>query len=170
MKRTLLMIAFIVISSGLQASPLLKFGATVSLWDPPGDANYAPLVETWAEYYISSVFSLRGTGAYSTWSQDTVDYTHRRGTLDGIFHPDIGTGFQIGIGGGLGYYETQTSLIGDDDNGTLGIQAIGDFNYAIAQNVGVNFTARAVIPDLNESSEISWQFGGGITGEMQIGF
>lgn len=156
--------------SSLGASPLLRFGTTVSLWDPPGDANYAPLVETWAEYYVSSIFSLRGTGAYSTWSEDTVDYNHRRGTLDAVFHPDLKTGFQIGVGGGLGYYQTQTSLENDEDEGTLGLQALGDLNYAVSQNFGVNFTARAVVPDVNESSEILWQFGGGITGEMEIGF
>ncbi|MBN1620458.1 hypothetical protein JW890_07020 [candidate division WOR-3 bacterium] len=170
MKKMLIFSLLSSLSFAANAAPLLRFGTTVSLWDPPGDANYAPIIESWAEYYVLTVFSLRGTGAYSTWSHDTVTYTHRRGTIDAIFRPDIGTGFEVGFGGGLGFYETKTSITGDEDEGTLGIQALGDLNYAISNNIGLNFAARAIVPDLNKSSEILWQFGGGITGELQLGY
>ncbi|KQC12785.1 MAG: hypothetical protein APR63_10050 [Desulfuromonas sp. SDB] len=152
-----------------QLQPKFKLGGGVALWDPPGESNFAPIFEVWGEYYLSYLFSARGTGAYSFWGEDSIDYTHRRVTVDALFHPYIRDEINLGLGGGLGFYQTQTSIENDQDDGTLGLQGLGTFAYQPASAVLLELNVRAILPDINESSEITWQVGGGLVGEIEFG-
>jgi hypothetical protein len=168
----ILIIAWLLIVPSVllaQFQPEFKIGGGVSLWDPPGEASFAPIFEVWGEYYLSYLFSARATGSYSFWSEDSIDYTHRRATLDALFHPYIMDQIELGIGGGLGFYQTQTSLENDQDDGTMGIQGLGAFAYQPASSVLLEFNVRAIVPDINESSDITWQVGGGLVGEIEFG-
>lgn len=162
-----IMIIPMILSAQLQ--PSFKLGGGVSIWDPPGETSLAPIFEAWGEYYLSSLVSVRGTGSYSFWSEDSIDYSHRRATLDALFHPYVMDFVNISFGGGAGYYQTKTSLENDEDAGTLGLQGLGTFAYNPAPMVSIEFNARAIIPDINRSSDITWQFGGGIIGEIEFG-
>jgi len=156
----------VLICSGL--TPKIKMGGSISIWDPPGNTQFAPLIETWVEYYFNNLASVRGTGAYSTWTDDSISYQHRRATVDAIFRPYLMPVVNFGVGGGLGFYQTATSIDGDNDDGTLGVQGLGEISYKPANNFSVDLIVRGIIPNVNESSEITWQIGGGITGGLSF--
>lgn len=149
-------------------TPRVNIGGNLSIWDPPGNTQFAPLFETWIEYYFSNLVSVRGTGAYSTWSEDSITYQHRRATVDGIFRPPLIPMIDFGLGGGLGFYQTATSIEGDNDEGTLGIQGLGEISYKPMSGFSLDLIVKGIVPNINESSEITWQIGGGITGELSF--
>jgi len=139
----------------------LTIGAKASIYDPPGASGPTPMVGGYIGYSISEYLSAEGTVEWSNYGNTTLIPI----TVNMIYYPLGKKGFNPYLGGGSGYYYKKVK---EDIKSTVGYQLLVGLSWKSAQDFGLSFEVKYIVPDIKNVSDRGFSYGGGITGSMTM--
>jgi len=139
----------------------LTIGAKASIYDPPGVPGPTPMVGGYIGYSISEYLSAEGAVEWSNYDNTTLIPI----TVNMIYYPLGESGFNPYLGGGSGYYYKK---VNKDIESTVGYQLLVGLSWKSAQDFGLSFEVKYIVPDIKNASDRGFSYGGGITGSMTM--
>jgi|GEM_PF-1342459 len=174
-KALCIIIVFIVATSAFAGEDRgrLTISGRVSIYNPPGDADAAPMVNLQATYRMSSMISLVGSGGWSKYESGDTDITYIPIEARAQFHPLGRMTLDPHIGGGVSLnmrsYDYPAGVEGDDSDITGGLVFNGGVSYRPSSGFGVDFDLVYRIEDITEMDDSgSWSIGGGVSGNVSF--
>lgn len=150
----------------------LTITARASIYNPPGDADTAPMVNIDAAYRLSSMVSVVGSGGWTSYSASGTDITFIPLSVTGRVHFLGVSTFDPYAGAGLAMnlrsYDYPAPL-DDETDVTGGMEILGGVSYRPGGGFGVDFDIKYRIEDLSDMGDSgSWSLGGGVTGSVSL--
>ncbi|MCK4353074.1 outer membrane beta-barrel protein [candidate division WOR-3 bacterium] len=137
----------------------LTIGVKASIYDPPGAPGPTPMVGGYVSYSIGKYLNIEGAVEWSNYDNTTFMPI----TVNTVYHPLGRKVFNPYIGGGIGYYYKK---VNDAPESTIGCQLLLGLNWNPPQAFGLSLEIKYIIPDIKNTSESGFSYGGAITGTM----
>lgn len=146
----------------------VTLGATMSMYDPPGEAGPTLMIGVSAGVRFNDYFEGACNIEWTQYKEGGKDVTLIPVTVDVVSHPLGIRLFDPFIGGGLGYYY---KLVGDENQSSLGAQVKFGLHWKPTSGTGLDFTVTYRVPDIiNKPNEGGWSIGGGASGTIGTSF
>ena len=176
MKKVLCILILLFLAAGSFADEdrgRLTIAGRVSIYNPPGDADAAPMVNLEAQYRLSSMISLVASGGWSKYESGDVDITFIPIETRVQIHPFGRMALDPHFGGGVALnmrsYDYPAGVEGDESDVTGGLLFNGGLSYRPSSGFGVDFDLIYRIEDISEMDDSgSWSIGGGVSGNVSF--
>ncbi len=148
----------------------ISITAKAELYDPPGDANIAPMFTVQARYRMSAFLAIVGSGSWTNYDYSGADVTYIPIAIDGEAHPLGRSVFDPYGGAGISFNYRQYDYdeVEDETDLTIGVELLGGVTYKPKNNFGFQFDVKYRIEDIaNPGDSGSWTVGGGVTGSWE---
>lgn len=160
------LVAILLVSSGAYAkgSGKLSVSASVSAYNPPGDAGTTLLFEIAARYRVSDKITAEMSLGWTQYESGGENVTLMPIQLNGEFHPLGRKQFDPYMGAGTGVY---LQKIGEEVTPTAGIQALAGVTFIATGGIKFSAELKYMLTDITDMDSGGLTMGGGIEGSWE---
>ncbi len=162
---SLMVFLFFGIADAKKKSDGLSVSASMSVYDPPGDAGSTLLFEVAARYKLSNKLTSELSVGWTTYESGGENVKYMPIQLNLEYHPLGQSLFDPYTGGGV---SANLQQIGETTTATAGVQAFAGISFKPTSTFSFSAEVKYILTDITDASSGGFSFGGGVEGDLEM--